>query len=109
MPRQVGVGPRGVAAVIDFIVSLLVIGLPLAVVLGEKSTVSDSGGTTSYWTMNNDLFLLWVLLTLVYFVVFETLFGATIGQAHLGPPRQKQRWRPDQSLGRASAEPATDR
>ena len=80
-PRQVGVAPRAIAAIIDAIGSALLLGLPLAVLMGDKTTTSDG---TMYWTMNADTFVAWVVLTLVYFIVFETLFGGTIGKVVLG-------------------------
>jgi uncharacterized RDD family membrane protein YckC len=87
-PRRVGVAPRAVAAVIDFFVSLLFLGLPLTMVLGERTThttVTSDGtqataSTDTYWGMDTSVFLLWVVLTLAYFIVFETYVGATVGK-----------------------------
>ena len=82
--RRAGVAPRAVAAVIDTILSALVIGLPLAVATGEHTTVTDATGTTHYWTMGTGGFFFWGALTIVYFTVLETVAGATVGKLVLG-------------------------
>ena len=77
-PRQAGVAPRAVAAIIDAIVSFVFIATPLTFALGDQFTATDGSGT--WWSMTNDVFLLWVALTLVYYTLFEALVGATVGK-----------------------------
>jgi uncharacterized RDD family membrane protein YckC len=87
-PRRVGVAPRAVAAAIDFFVSVLILGLPLTIAMGERTTQTTlttdgtqvSATTDSFWDMDSDAFMLWVVLTLAYFIVFETFVGATVGK-----------------------------
>jgi uncharacterized RDD family membrane protein YckC len=77
VPRQVGVAPRAIAAVLDALVSGFLLGIPLTIALEEKTTAPDG---TSVWEMHSTTFVIWVVLTLFYFILFETLFGATIGK-----------------------------
>ena len=93
-PRQVGVAPRAIAAIIDAILSGLVIALPLALLAGPRSHETvvkiDGNGnplgatTTTYLHLDSGAFVLWVALTLGYFIAFETAFGGTIGKLVLG-------------------------
>ena len=83
-PRVVGVAPRAIAAAIDAIASGLLIGLPLALFAGDKTTTVDGTSSTTYWTLDARGFWAWVVLTLGYFIAFEAFFGGTIGKAVLG-------------------------
>jgi uncharacterized RDD family membrane protein YckC len=83
--RYPGVGPRAVATVIDSVIGFLAIGVPLLIVLGKKSTINSTGGTsTTYSTSDPKVLGLWFALAVAYYVIFEALIGATPGKLLLG-------------------------
>jgi uncharacterized RDD family membrane protein YckC len=88
VPHLAGVGSRGVAACIDVFLSGLAVGVPLTIALGDRhrELLTDGSTTTvSYtWSAGGRVTVLWLLLTIVYFVVFETAVGATFGKLLLG-------------------------
>jgi len=85
VPHLSGVGPRGVAACIDACLSGLVFGLPLTIALGVRQRETLTDGTVSYtWSSDGRVVVLWIVITFVYFVVFEAVAGATIGKLLLG-------------------------
>jgi uncharacterized RDD family membrane protein YckC len=67
--------------VIDAIGSFFFLGLPVTLAFGDKTTTSDG---STWWSMTSGGFAIWVVLTLLYFVTFETLFGASVGKLVLG-------------------------
>lgn len=79
-PRFVGAAPRAVAAIIDGILCFSVLGIPVSLWLGERTTVADEYGTTTFWTLDFTSTAVWFLLCIAYFSVFESLYGATIGK-----------------------------
>jgi uncharacterized RDD family membrane protein YckC len=80
-----GVGPRAVATVIDGIVGFIVIGLPLLLIFGKRSTTKGPNGTTTSHTTNDPkVIALWALLAIAYYVAFEVALGATPGKLVLG-------------------------
>ena len=88
IPHLAGVGSRGVAACIDVFLSGLMFGVPLTIALGDRhrELLTDGPTTTvSYtWSAGGRVTVVWILLTFVYFVVFETAAGATFGKLLLG-------------------------
>jgi hypothetical protein len=61
--RYPGVGPRAAATVVDGIIGAIVIGLPLVLLFGDKTTTSGTGGsTTTYSTSDPKVLLLWFVL-----------------------------------------------
>jgi len=83
--RFPGVGPRAVATFIDAFIGFLVIGLPLLFAFGKKtSTSGPNGSTTTYSSSNPKVLLLWLVLAIAYYVVFEAALGATPGKFALG-------------------------
>jgi len=81
---ELGAGNLGLAAAIDAIASGLLIGLPLALFAGDKTTTVAGTSSTTYWTLDARGFWAWVVLTLGYFIAFEAFFGGTIGKVVLG-------------------------
>ena len=86
MTPRPGVGPRAAAWFVDAIVGFAVIGIPLLLAFGRRSTTSDPNGshTTKYSLSDPKVFALWVALALVYYVLFERYLGATPGKLMLG-------------------------
>jgi len=83
--RYPAVGPRAIATLIDSVVGFIVVGVPVLVLFGQKSTTNVSGGTsTSYSTSDPKVLLLWCALAVAYYVLFETTIGATPGKLVLG-------------------------
>jgi uncharacterized RDD family membrane protein YckC len=84
--RYPGVGPRAAATVIDGIIGSIVIGLPLVLLFGEKSTTTNATGGTStmYSTSDPKVLLLWFVLVVAYYTVFEAALGVTPGKFVLG-------------------------
>lgn len=83
--RYPGVGPRAIATLIDSVLGFIVIGVPLLVLFGKKSTFNGTGGTTtSYSTSDPKVLGLWLLLAIAYYVLFEAALGATPGKLVLG-------------------------
>jgi uncharacterized RDD family membrane protein YckC len=84
--RYPGVGPRAIAVVIDGIVGFIVIGLPILLIFGTKSTTTGPHGatTTTHSTSDPKVLTLWAILAIVYYVVFEAWLAATPGKLVLG-------------------------
>jgi uncharacterized RDD family membrane protein YckC len=78
----VGVGPRAVALVIDMFALALVLGLPLTLLLGERTVTRDPEGlTVNYdWQLTGNGFVLWLVLAFAYFIVCEAAFSNTLGK-----------------------------
>jgi uncharacterized RDD family membrane protein YckC len=86
MTPRPGVGPRAAAWVVDAIVGFVVIGIPLLVAFGTRSTTSTPAGShaTKYSLSDPKVLAVWLALALVYYVLFERLLGATPGKLVLG-------------------------
>jgi uncharacterized RDD family membrane protein YckC len=84
--RYPGVGPRAIAVLIDGIVGFIVIGLPILLIFGDKSTTTgpDGATTTTHSTSDPKVLALWAVLAIVYYVVFEAWLAATPGKLVLG-------------------------
>ena len=83
--RYPGVSPRAIAVLIDGAVGFVVIGIPILWILGKKTTVNGTGGTTTTHSTNDPKVLaLWAALAIVYYVVFEAWLAATPGKLLLG-------------------------
>ncbi len=84
--RYPGVGVRAVATIIDGILGGLLIGVPLVVAFGKHETTQSASGAkvASYSTSSPWVFALWIVLAIAYYVVFESLVGATPGKLILG-------------------------
>lgn len=83
--RYPGVAPRALATLIDGVLGFIAIGIPLLILFGKKSTTNVTGGTTtSYSTTDPKVFVIWGVLALAYYVLFETAIGATPGKLVLG-------------------------
>ena len=75
--RYPGVSPRAIAVLIDGAVGFVVIGIPILWILGKKTTVNGTGGTTTTHSTNDPKVLaLWAALAIVYYVVFEAWLAA---------------------------------
>jgi uncharacterized RDD family membrane protein YckC len=84
-PRCVGVAPRAVATLIDAIVSLPIFFVASFLLGNEHVLIDEAGGTImTVWEANVDVTLVWITLTLAYFISFEAWFGATVGKLVLG-------------------------
>ncbi|HZQ81101.1 MAG TPA: RDD family protein [Gaiellaceae bacterium] len=81
-----GVGPRAAATVVDGVVGFVVVGIPVLVVFGKKShTVGPNGGHgVRYSTSDPKVLVLWIVLAIAYYALFERLLGATPGKFVLG-------------------------
>jgi uncharacterized RDD family membrane protein YckC len=84
--RHPGVGPRAIATIIDAMAGFLVVGLPLLILLGQKTTTTNAtGGTTTTWSTGDPkVMALWLVLATAYYVAFEATVGATPGKLVLG-------------------------
>jgi uncharacterized RDD family membrane protein YckC len=78
--RPVGVGPRAVATVIDWIVLTVVFGVPALALFGHSTTTPAGGHTRSYSAHGSRPFLVWAPLVLAYYTVLEATLGATAGK-----------------------------
>lgn len=83
--RYPGLGPRAAATIVDGILGFVVIGVPLLAIFGKKTTVdTGQGSSTNYSTSDPKVLLLWGVLAIAYYVVFERVWSATPGKFVLG-------------------------
>jgi uncharacterized RDD family membrane protein YckC len=83
--RYPGVGPRAAATVVDWIVGFVVVGVPVLLLFGHHTTTHDNGSYRTEWSTNSSsVGLLWLVLAVAYYVVFEGALGTTPGKFPLG-------------------------
>jgi hypothetical protein len=68
--------------VIDMFALALIPGVPLTLLLGDRTVTRDPYGTSvSYdWQLNGKGVLVWVALAFGYFIFCEAMFGGTLGK-----------------------------
>ena len=77
-------GRRIVAALLD-VIPLAVLFLVMAAAFGDFGKTVDEGDTTTFSArLDGGTFVLYVLLSFVYFVVFEGLVARTLGKLIMG-------------------------
>ena len=80
-----GVGPRAAATVADAVVGFIVVGLPVLALFGRHTTTHTGGDTSVHWSTSSPwVLLLWLVLAIAYYVVFELWLAATPGKLMLG-------------------------
>jgi uncharacterized RDD family membrane protein YckC len=73
------------ATIADGVIGFIVIGVPLLVAFGKKSTVNTTGGTSTTYSISDPKWLaLWAALAVLYYVIFEATLAATPGKLVLG-------------------------
>jgi uncharacterized RDD family membrane protein YckC len=79
------VGPRAAATIADAVVGFVVVGVPVLALFGRHRTTHANGSTAVSWSTNDPrVLLLWLVLALAYYAVFERWLGATPGKLMLG-------------------------
>jgi uncharacterized RDD family membrane protein YckC len=73
-----------VATLVDAVVGLVMIGIPLGLTIGKKTTVHTTGGTSTTYNLHGGQLGLLAALAIVYYVLFEVTIGATPGKLLLG-------------------------
>jgi uncharacterized RDD family membrane protein YckC len=80
-----GVGPRAAATIADAVVGFVVVGVPVLALFGRHRTTHANGQTTVSWsTSDAKVLLLWLVLAVAYYTVFELWLAATPGKLMLG-------------------------